>query len=698
MPRFIQEVHMRCVKSILIVLIAALLSSPITAHKVLAAPAQEATPTVPTVDELFAERDWKSLNALAASPEGLTPRELSLCANALWYQSRWDDARVIMEKLDKCYPDSVRPYARLLIALALERTKQTSAAYDRALKLYNDKTSSSLVRYYSMYCLERLTTNPDEKEKWLRLMADAESNSSRRAAVLSELSKIDRLTPTDALEVLRYRPQDEGALKIAEKAPASAQKDYRLGYAAYLRSDYETAVRLLSRLKFDSPYGESGTYYLGVSLQKLDRSPEAEPLMEKLVYRKDADYIQRAMSRLSLMAGGKADAAALAALKKMASDENGTIAEAALHALAGSRWSIADKARDEYLKRFPQTQRANRLRWSRGWKKFCDGDANGALKDWAGAGSTSAQLLYWRAKGCKLIGDAAKADNLINALLEKHALTVYAFLAKEGGSLTITDEPLPKELTPAEPSDLERWGFMTHARMLLEDKKDLPSRARRAKIAAWLGQEWQSYRDLRSYVDPLLKGSALPRSLLEIMYPRPFRSVVEREAKKYGVDPLFIWSVMRQESAFDPTASSWVGAAGLMQLMPATAAGEAKKMGLKKYRLYSVEDNIAMGASHISGLMARFGRLDHVAAAYNAGGGNVNKWKTRFGNIAGDKWLESIPFRETNGYVKNVLRNYAVYQKLYGKVDLKELIPMTPPGAIPVDTELETPEVLEGTR
>ena len=73
-----------------------------------------------------------------------------------------------------------------------------------------------------------------------------------------------------------------------------------------------------------------------------------------------------------------------------------------------------------------------------------------------------------------------------------------------------------------------------------------------------------------------------------------------------------------------------------------------------------------MGTSHIGGLIARFERLDWAVSAYNAGGGNVNKWNAERGDWEQDAWMESVPFRETNDYVKKVLGNYEVYKKLYG--------------------------------
>ncbi len=642
-------------------------------------------------EELFAARDWKGLEDLVDTDEELPPRVLSLAANAFWYQSRWEDALWLMKSIESSYPKSVLPYARLLMALALERTGRKEDAYDAAQSLYNDSAKEEKIpRYYSMYLLERLAQTPNEKEKWLRRMAASESNRSRRATVMSELAKINRLSPEDALEILRVSPQNSAARKIAEKAPDSPQKNYRLGYSAYLSGDYTTAVNYLKRLDFNATYGESGTYYLGMSLIRLDRDAEAIPLMVKLVYRNGSDHIQRAINRLTDMLGGKSHNAALKALLKMSDERNVTIASTALYSLARSNWKRKDQARDAYLKRFPTGRRADALRWVDGWKKFRDGNYKGALANWAGKDDASAQLLYWRARVYRGMGKTITADKLTEELLNQHPLTVYSFMAVPGGSLEITDEPLPENFHAAPPDELERWGFMTHARMVLEDKKDLPSRVRRAQLAAWLGQEWHIYRDLRGTVEPLMTGTKISREMLEIDYPRPFRATVERTAKKYGVDPLFIWSIMKQESGFDPSATSWVGASGLMQLMPTTAADEAKIIGKEKYSLYSARDNIELGASHISRLIKRYGRLDQVAAAYNAGAGNVNRWNSDRADWEADAWMEAIPFRETNGYVKNVLRNYAVYQKLYGKTE--EILPTEQPQPAD-DPELQTPEI-----
>ena len=165
----------------------------------------------------------------------------------------------------------------------------------------------------------------------------------------------------------------------------------------------------------------------------------------------------------------------------------------------------------------------------------------------------------------------------------------------------------------------------------------------------------------------MTSNNTLYRMDLEALYPRPYKSVVDLAARQYGTDPNFVWAIMRQESAFKPEARSYVGAAGLMQFMPATAKEEAKRAGLAAYDLYNPNDSIRLGASHLATLSKSFSRPEYVMAAYNAGGGNTRKWLKNGGDKMDlARWIENIPFTETCGYVQRVSANLEIYRRLYG--------------------------------
>ena len=132
-------------------------------------------------------------------------------------------------------------------------------------------------------------------------------------------------------------------------------------------------------------------------------------------------------------------------------------------------------------------------------------------------------------------------------------------------------------------------------------------------------------------------------------------------------------AIMRQESSFDRTAMSPVGARGMMQLMPGTARETAGKLGLsyEPSRLTSdPQYNIMLGSKYFAGLMAQYGNYAPLAiAAYNAGPGNVRKWinangDPRLPNVDVLRWIEEIPFFETRNYVQRVLENAVVYDQL----------------------------------
>ncbi|MBR0204328.1 MAG: lytic transglycosylase domain-containing protein, partial [Synergistaceae bacterium] len=184
-------------------------------------------------------------------------------------------------------------------------------------------------------------------------------------------------------------------------------------------------------------------------------------------------------------------------------------------------------------------------------------------------------------------------------------------------------------------------------------------------LSRWLGLE-ESYSEAKRIENLMTSNTNLYRADLEALYPRPFKNLVDDAGRRYGVETNFIWAIMRQESAFKATARSWVGAAGLMQLMPATAREESKRAGLSHYDLNNPSDNIMLGTSHLSWLGKNFNRKEYIMAAYNAGSGNARKWlKTVGPNADLARWIEAVKFTETNGYVQRVSANLEIYRMLY---------------------------------
>ncbi len=150
-------------------------------------------------------------------------------------------------------------------------------------------------------------------------------------------------------------------------------------------------------------------------------------------------------------------------------------------------------------------------------------------------------------------------------------------------------------------------------------------------------------------------------------FPMPLREIVVRRANGIGLDPAYVYGLIRQESRFIMDARSHVGASGLMQVMPATAKWTAKKIGLTGFtpdQINDKETNVTIGTGYLKLVLDDFGgSMPLAAAAYNAGPGRSRKW--REGPVLeGAIWAENVPFQETRDYVKKVLSNTTNYAAL----------------------------------
>lgn len=149
---------------------------------------------------------------------------------------------------------------------------------------------------------------------------------------------------------------------------------------------------------------------------------------------------------------------------------------------------------------------------------------------------------------------------------------------------------------------------------------------------------------------------------LRLLYPRPF---FEEIANERHIDSAIILGLARQESGFDPSATSRANAQGLLQILPSTARTLKKSRGKK---LYDYSDNIALGSQYILKLSQNFnGSIEKTLASYNAGQTVVGKWNNRYAFAAQDAQLFSdlIPYKETREYVPNILRNAYWYHRLF---------------------------------
>jgi soluble lytic murein transglycosylase len=162
---------------------------------------------------------------------------------------------------------------------------------------------------------------------------------------------------------------------------------------------------------------------------------------------------------------------------------------------------------------------------------------------------------------------------------------------------------------------------------------------------------------------------------LEERFPLAYKDLFDRYTSGKDIPQSYAMAIARQESAWNPKVRSPVGASGLMQIMPGTATHTVKMFNIPGYsstsQLLDPDTNINIGTSYLQYVYQQFGNNRiFSSAAYNAGPGRVRTW---LGNSAGRidavAFVESIPFSETRGYVKNVLAYDAYYRYFMGQKD-----------------------------
>lgn len=295
---------------------------------------------------------------------------------------------------------------------------------------------------------------------------------------------------------------------------------------------------------------------------------------------------------------------------------------------------------------------------------------------------------YWKAQAllarAKPLTVSAQAHDPLrqqaNELLGRIAspLTFYGQLAAEALHRAPAREPVrPAPLTEAE----------------LAQARALPGvdRALRMLALGWRGEavrEWNftlswgkpgglSDRELlavaeeacrREIWDRCINSSERTRHEIDLnqRYPMPYKDDVLAAAREVGLDPAYMYGLIRQESRFIVAAKSNVGAAGLMQVMPATAAWTARKLGIdfKPEQIADRQTNLRIGAGYLKLVLDDFqGAQALAAAAYNAGPARPRRWREG-SRLDAAAWVENIPFNETRDYVKKVLSNATVYAHL----------------------------------
>ena len=163
----------------------------------------------------------------------------------------------------------------------------------------------------------------------------------------------------------------------------------------------------------------------------------------------------------------------------------------------------------------------------------------------------------------------------------------------------------------------------------------------------------------------------LKNKIQRIFYPKSYEEFVSMYSDEYGVDENLIFAVIKAESNFQEDAVSHKDALGLMQIMKETAEDVARKYNIEidfnnsEREILNVQNNIKIGTKYLAVLLEKYKNIEVAVAAYNAGIGTVDNWIEKEIIKSDGSDIENIPYKETNNYVRKILRNYKIYQDLY---------------------------------
>lgn len=286
--------------------------------------------------------------------------------------------------------------------------------------------------------------------------------------------------------------------------------------------------------------------------------------------------------------------------------------------------------------------------------------------------------IYWAGNAYAALGDKTKARERWKAALLKDPLNYYAVMsAAKLDTVAITpDRTLAAyPVVPVVDSAIDRVATLKDVGM---DTEAAFEDSRLFRDAATSPQRLLATANAFAGTDQAERSIALGRKALDQIGRnsqdlRLYFPVVEREtliasSKENGLDPILVASLIRQESLWNPRATSGPGARGLMQLMPSVGKRIAESKGISPWdpsMLYQPAINIQLGTAHLSTLMKRYPATVRALAAYNAGESRVEKWSGKLGADDTEIFVERIPFVETRDYVRIILRNRAYYEALY---------------------------------
>lgn len=635
---------------------------------------------------------------------------------ALEAQSHTDQARMrsLLQTLAAQYP-VIADYADLLYARNLVATEDWKNAQAFLVAAIARHSSSTLrFRFYELLANvhQKVSNLAEARDAWQGAFNAAPPDEPIRVALLLQVARAFEATGEELRAAQTYRDiwiqystQPEAriaaerlnALEAKLGALRSAQDDLRRADNLYAQGWSETA---LASYEAALAKGLSDTERSRADRQRahclfqLRRYPEA---LASFAQRRATDESSEFWYTRALARSGEVEEA-MRSFENLSARAASASIRLESHYLVGTLYegrnlvedatrhyrAVADASEDSKYR--------SDARWKLGWMAYRAGNGSEARKQFALLAAVASpterlQARYWTARSMEVENNFWEAQRIFIEIVREAPLSYYGWRAAERIKKTARVAPAkPRRLSvgarglPA--PQLERVRILLEAGLeddlrfelaqLQREVRGLEDRLRLASFYSEVGDYASAQKIIVSSYEHSLRYGVQPGQEEAWWYawPQAYASLVEGSIPEHArIDSALVYAIMREESGYRPRVVSSAGARGLLQIMPKTGEQLAKKIGYKKFEaddLFQPEVNIALGAFYLNELTLKFqGRASAAIGSYNAGPDAVATWIKDYAGIADDEWVELIPYDQTQGYVKRVLRSLHLYRMLY---------------------------------
>jgi soluble lytic murein transglycosylase len=623
---------------------------------------------------------------------------LFMRANALEQTGRTAEARSLYTQLVNDYPTSSRAREAALDAANIMLASGDASGANRALRALADKDDGAALLLTAR--VNERASDPARALSFYRRLyfySPASAESAEAATALSRLG--GSLSPSSAEEALARADGFFEAKKFADatqayadafsRFPTSANSQAQLRRVIAAASSRKTADATAALNSIPAGDGQTRAEALLYVAQAYARSRQWEQVRSTIDELRrsfpTSDFTPRAMvsvGQIAKDANNDADASYFSRLAVSSFQDSIEVAQAqfdlAWSAHENKNYAESSKLLTEHLAFYADRNTDNRGR----------------------AG-------YWAARDSERAGKLSEARALYQAVLARYDANWYGYLAKQrqsamlrGGAATIPPRSFSSDsivgravanletvtvaeetVGPAENKLLAKADELNNVGLddwaLEELAQATASAGNSPKVNLAIARVYRSQENnvgalnvlKKSFPDySQMKPEEMTREEWDVFYPLSNWDIIAQESRAKNLDPYQVAGLIRQETVFMTRARSAARAYGLMQLLIPTAITTAKKYGIERTiteeALYEPRLNIQLGTAYLRDQIDKFGKIEYVAAAYNAGPGRAVQWRASL-PAEMDEWAEAVPFKETRGYVQGVVRNRLQYQRLY---------------------------------